>query len=176
LVSRRGNVYKRFTELAAAIHIQLDCEAVLDGEIVCLDENGRPQFYDLPRRRGAPVLYAFEVLWLDGNDVRSRPLAERKRLLRSIVPEQPSVKLSAEDIEGYCVEFFRLACEQDLEGIVAKRKHGAARVCMAKAGSRSAIHAIRSMKDGRRCLRRSVARLRHRESLITSASGAPVNA
>jgi ATP-dependent DNA ligase len=39
-----GNVYKRFTELATAIHIELDCEAVLDGEIVCLDANGRPQF------------------------------------------------------------------------------------------------------------------------------------
>ncbi len=36
LFSRRGNVYKRFTELAAAIHIELDYEAVLDGEIVCL--------------------------------------------------------------------------------------------------------------------------------------------
>jgi hypothetical protein len=35
LVSRRGNVYKRFTELAVAIHMDLDCEAVLDGEIVC---------------------------------------------------------------------------------------------------------------------------------------------
>jgi ATP-dependent DNA ligase len=57
LVSRRGNVYKRFTELAAAIHIELDCEAVLDGEIVCLDGNGRPQFNDLLRRRGEPVFY-----------------------------------------------------------------------------------------------------------------------
>src|ERR1700693_942224 len=46
LVSRRGNVYKHFTELAAAIHIELDCEAVLDGEIVGLDADGRPQFYD----------------------------------------------------------------------------------------------------------------------------------
>src|ERR1700674_3942777 len=91
LVSRRGNVYKRFTELAAAIHIELNCEAVLDGEIVCLNENGRPQFYDLLRRRGAPVLYAFDLLWLDGDDLRSRSLIERKRLLRSIVPQQPSV-------------------------------------------------------------------------------------
>jgi len=69
LVSRRANVSKRFTELAAAIHIELDCEAVLDGEIVCLDENGRPQFYDLLRRRGDPVFYAFDLLWLDGKDL-----------------------------------------------------------------------------------------------------------
>jgi hypothetical protein len=56
---------------------------------------------------------------------RSRPLIERKRLLRSIVPAQPSVMLYAEHIEGYGVEFFRLACERDLEGIVAKAKHAA---------------------------------------------------
>jgi bifunctional non-homologous end joining protein LigD len=125
LVSRRGNVYKRFTELAAAIHIELDCEAVLDGEIVCLDGNGRPQFYDLLRRRGAPVFYAFDLLWLDGEDLRPLPLIERKRLLRSIVPGQPSVMLYAEHVGSYGVEFFRLACEQDLEGIVAKAKHAA---------------------------------------------------
>ena len=125
LVSHRGNVYKRFTELATAIHIELDCEAVLDGEIVCLDANGRPQFYDLLRRRGDPVFYAFDLLWFDGEDLRPCPLIERKRILRSIVPEQPSVMLYAEHIEGNGVEFFRLACEQDLEGIVAKLKHGA---------------------------------------------------
>jgi bifunctional non-homologous end joining protein LigD len=125
LISRRGNVYKRFTELAAAIHIELECEAVLDGEIVCLDGNGRPQFYDLLRRRGEPVFYAFDLLSFDGEDLRPRPLIERKRLLRSIVPGQPSVMLYAEHIEGYGVEFFRLACEQDLKGIVAKAKHGA---------------------------------------------------
>jgi bifunctional non-homologous end joining protein LigD len=98
LVSRRGNVYKRFTELVTAIHIELDCEAVLDGEIVCLDENGRPQFHDLLRRRGEPVFYAFDLLWVNGKDLRSRPLIERKQLLRSIVPGQPSVMLYAEHI------------------------------------------------------------------------------
>jgi bifunctional non-homologous end joining protein LigD len=118
-------VYKRFTELAAAIHIELDCEAVRDGKIVRMDENGRPQFYNLLRRCGAPVFYAFDVLWLDGEDLRSRPLIERRRLLREIVPEQPSVMLYAEHVERYGVEFFRLACEQDLEGIVAKAKHEA---------------------------------------------------
>ena len=92
---------------------------------MCLDDNGRPQFYDLLRRRGTPVLYAFDVLWLDGKDLRPLPLIERKRLLRSIVPEQPSVMLYAEHIERDGIEFFRLACEQDLEGIVAKLRHGA---------------------------------------------------
>jgi len=77
LVSRRGNVYKSFPGLCAAIHIDLDCEAVLDGEIVRLGSEGRSQFYELLRRRGhgAPVFYAFDLLWLDGEDLRSRPLA-----------------------------------------------------------------------------------------------------
>jgi bifunctional non-homologous end joining protein LigD len=124
LVSRRGNVYKSFPGLCATIHIDLDCQAVLDGEIVCLDSEGRSQFYKLLRRRGRgePVFYAFDVLWLDGEDLRSRPLIERKRLLRSIVPEQPSVM--SDHIERHGIEFFRLTCENDLEGIVAKLKHG----------------------------------------------------
>ena len=52
LVSRRGNVYESFPDLCAAIHIDLDSEAILDGEIVCLDSEGRSQFYELLRRRG----------------------------------------------------------------------------------------------------------------------------
>jgi bifunctional non-homologous end joining protein LigD len=65
------------------------------------------------------------VLWLDGKDQRSQPLLERKRILRSIVPKQPSILLYADHVEQYGIAFFRLACEQDLEGIVAKRKAGA---------------------------------------------------
>jgi bifunctional non-homologous end joining protein LigD len=126
LVSRKWKVYKSFVQLACAIHIDLDYRAVLDGEIVMLDEEGRPQFYELLRRRGRdePVFYAFDVLWLDGDDLRERPVIERKRLLRRIVPQQPSVVLYANHIERYGLAFFRLACERDLEGIVAKLKHG----------------------------------------------------
>jgi bifunctional non-homologous end joining protein LigD len=98
----------------------------LDGEIVILDSAGRPHFYELLRRRGRgePVFYAFDLLWLDGQDLRPLPLLERKRLLRSIIPEQPSALLYASHIERNGLEFLRLTCEQDLEGIVAKLKHG----------------------------------------------------
>jgi ATP-dependent DNA ligase len=51
LVSRRGNVYKSFQGLQESLG-SLDCKAVLDNEIVVLDEHGRPQFYELLRRRG----------------------------------------------------------------------------------------------------------------------------
>src|SRR5690349_18475385 len=63
LVSRKQNVYKRFTDLCAAIHIDMDCTAVLDGEIVCLDAAGRPMFYDLLRGRGETAFYVFDILW-----------------------------------------------------------------------------------------------------------------
>ena len=116
---------KRFARLATAVHIELNCEAVLDGEIVVMDSEGRPRFYDLMRRRGQPVFCVFDVLWLDGNDLRPRPLLERKRILRSIVPKQPSVLLYAHHVEQYGIDFFRLACQRDLEGIVAKGKAGA---------------------------------------------------
>src|ERR1700736_2852023 len=64
LVSRRANVYKSFPRLCEAIRGALDCEAVIDGEIVCLDPEGRPQFYDLLRRRGDRVFYTFDLLFL----------------------------------------------------------------------------------------------------------------
>jgi ATP-dependent DNA ligase len=55
LVSRKGNVLKSFPGLAAAIHTGVHRKAVLDGEIVCLDENGHPKFYDLLRRSNHPA-------------------------------------------------------------------------------------------------------------------------
>ena len=125
MVSKKGHTMKRFAGLAAAIHSALKREAVLDGEIVVLDSDGRPQFYDLLRRRGQPVFYVFDVLWLDGTDLRSQPLLERKRILRSLVPNQPSALLYTDHVEQFGINFFRLVCERDLEGIVAKRKAGA---------------------------------------------------
>jgi bifunctional non-homologous end joining protein LigD len=125
LVSRRGNSYKSFGRLCEAIGAELHCEATLDGEIVCLDAEGRPQFYELLRRRGHPVFYAFDLLALNGVDLRVRSLIERKRMLRSMVPKESSALLYASHIEQNGRDFFRLACDCDLEGIVAKWKHGA---------------------------------------------------
>ena len=125
LVSKNGRpMTKRFDGLATAIRCDLQREAVLDGEIVTLDSEGRPRFDDLMRRRGRPVFYVFDVLWLDGKDLRSQALLERKSVLRSIIPEQPSALLYADHVDQRGVDFFRLACERDLEGIVAKRKTG----------------------------------------------------
>jgi len=107
--------------LAAALPVG---EAILDGEIVHLGSDGRPRFYPLLRRRGDPRFYTFDLLWLDGQDLRALPLIERKRLLRSIVAQEPTSVLYADHVEGTGVDLFRLVCEQDLEGIVAKLKTG----------------------------------------------------
>jgi bifunctional non-homologous end joining protein LigD len=52
--------------------------AILDGEIVCLDANGASQFNQLFKRKSEPVFYAFDLLWLNGEDLRHRSLTERK--------------------------------------------------------------------------------------------------
>jgi bifunctional non-homologous end joining protein LigD len=96
----------------------------LDGEIVVLNGSGRPQFYELLRRRGEPVFYAFDVLMLDGRDLRSLALVERKKILRRVVNKHPRI-LYAHHFERNGCDLFRLVCEQDLEGIVAKRRDAA---------------------------------------------------
>ena len=71
LVSRRRHEYKSFHELCASITPHLrDNEPVLDGEIVCLDQYGRSQFKDLMFHRAQPFFYAFDLLCLNGQDLR----------------------------------------------------------------------------------------------------------
>jgi bifunctional non-homologous end joining protein LigD len=123
LMSRRGNVYKSFRPLRESLST-LNCSAVLDGEIVSLDQNGRPRFYELLRRRGEPVFYAFGCLWHDGKDLRSWPLLERKQVLEQIVKYHPSV-LFAQHLESRGCQLFNIVRERDLEGIVATRKDAA---------------------------------------------------
>ena len=76
LVSRKGITYKRFQKLRE--QMKLEHSAILDGEIVCLDDQGRSQFYDLMFNRAEPHFYAFDLLWLDGEDLRDRPLVGAK--------------------------------------------------------------------------------------------------
>src|SRR5207248_6768953 len=86
LVSRNGNTYKRFGTLCESIARELRVHnAVLDGEIVCVDDDGRSNFKRLMYRRGEPHFYAFDVLWLNGRDLRGKALLQRKVMLRSIV-------------------------------------------------------------------------------------------
>src|SRR5579864_6605243 len=75
LISRKNYVYKSFSPLCAAIAAQLrGDDAVLHGEIICLGQDGRSQLKQLLYRRGNPVFYTFDLLWLNGRDLRQLPL------------------------------------------------------------------------------------------------------
>jgi ATP-dependent DNA ligase len=124
LVSRNGNAFGSFNVLCSSISGELNCRnAVLDGEIVCLDEQGRSQFDELLFRRGEPRFYAFDLLWCEGKDIRLDGLHERKRKLRSLVPRDTNRLLYCDYIEHRGEDLFSFVCENDLEGVVAKRRN-----------------------------------------------------
>ena len=103
-------------------------EAFKDGylrEIVWLDERGVSQFNQLLNRKAEPVFYAFDLLWLDDEDLRRLPLIVRKKRLRMLIQSSNSAKiLYAQHIEGEGKQMFAEICARDLEGVVAKRKLG----------------------------------------------------
>ena len=122
LVSRNGNDFRRFDALAAEVAAALRAdEAILDGEVIAADATGRPQFYDLLRGRLPPAYVAFDLLWIDGVDLRPKPLSERRAVLRGLLPEGPLVIAEAVSVEGRGCELLELMRGDDLEGIVAKR-------------------------------------------------------
>jgi bifunctional non-homologous end joining protein LigD len=118
LVTPNGNRFKSFGPLCEAIRQQIAGEAILDGEIVCLDGDGRPQFYDLMRRRGPQWFYAFDLLWRNGRDLRGLPLIERKRRLRALIGDMGAVRYVEHFTSGTAL--FGQVCTRDMEGIVAK--------------------------------------------------------
>jgi bifunctional non-homologous end joining protein LigD len=121
LVSRNRNTYKSFPELTTAIEGSLRVRnAILDGEIVHLDAAGVPQFYDLMRRRRPQHFFAFDLVWMNGRDLRALPLIERKRLLRGIVRPQPAPVLYVDHVAERGVALFEAICARDMEGVVAK--------------------------------------------------------
>jgi bifunctional non-homologous end joining protein LigD len=110
--------------------------AILDGEVVVLREDGVPDFGRLQVRFGVddakrvavlgkttPVTYvAFDLLHIDGQDIIARPLAERKKRLKSIVKEGPYL-LYGDHIDSEGVHFFQEATGQGFEGAIAKERH-----------------------------------------------------
>ncbi|OAP38528.1 ATP-dependent DNA ligase [Sinorhizobium glycinis] len=105
--------------------------AILDGEAVVLDEQGRSDFGMLQRalgRRpalhepGEIILFAFDVLYLDGCDLRRLPQRERRRLLEQVLSGQTGAVRLSEEVQADGDEFYRVACEHGLEGIIAKHR------------------------------------------------------
>ena len=99
--------------------------AVVDGEIVVVNDEGMPDFGDLQLWRseadGQLVFYLFDVLWLEGSNVMNLPLKERHQLLQAIIPPGDHVIKISEQFNTSGKDFFSLAEQLRLEGIFAKR-------------------------------------------------------
>jgi bifunctional non-homologous end joining protein LigD len=105
-------------------------EAIVDGEVVALDENGVPDFSLLQariselraggKRTSGPLVYqAFDLLHLDGRSLLQVPLEARKRLLKSVLVDHPRVRFAAH-VEGSGKAFHAAAQKANVEGIIAK--------------------------------------------------------
>jgi bifunctional non-homologous end joining protein LigD len=97
-------------------------EAILDGQVVALNRQGKPVFPDLIRGQGFIAFAAFDLVWLDGADLRQLPLSERKRLLAELLPEDTGPLYKILTLDEYGRALFGAIKKMDLEGIVAKRK------------------------------------------------------
>ncbi len=134
LQTRRGlTVTDRYPNLALTLG-ELKHDLVLDGEVVALNENGRPSFQLLQQRSGlnelaavksaeakVPIVYyVFDILYLDGKDLKALPLTTRQDILRSIIDESKNLRLvAALQCDG--IQAFKVCAENGLEGILAKR-------------------------------------------------------
>ncbi len=132
------NVTARYPEIAVALRaLPLD-RFLLDGEIVAFDERGRSSFQRLQARMGltrpadveraksvVPVnAIFFDCLSLDGRDLRRLPLRERKACLARLLPARGVIQYG-DHVTEHGAAFFEAACEQRLEGVVAKRADSA---------------------------------------------------
>src|SRR5262245_1985714 len=125
LLTRRGNDWTdRFPLIAAAAGALKVRSCLLDGEAVACEQDGMPSFDRLRYRRadGAVFLFAFDLIELDGRDLRHEPLEVRKATLASVLRKaKPGLQFNdhLEHEDGDIV--FRHACKMGLEGIVSKR-------------------------------------------------------
>jgi len=106
---------------------QWNCDAVVDGEVVALNDEGLPDFQSLQTwqklQQATLVFYVFDLLWVDGYDITQLPLIERKKILKQIVPGNDEVILYSDHIEKNGKHFFEIAKQKGLEGIIAKNKN-----------------------------------------------------
>jgi bifunctional non-homologous end joining protein LigD len=113
---------KRFPEIAEAVAV-LKRPAIPDGEIVALDEKGHPRFEWLVNRgpqKGILIYYVFDLLMLDGKDLRHLPLVKRKQRLGRFLTGRHQRLFQVEHIEKEGVAMFAGALALRLEGVVAK--------------------------------------------------------
>ena len=120
---------ERFPAVADAARQLGVASAILDGEAVVLDEQGRSDFGALQRSLGGrggklpsgnSVFYAFDLLYLDGHDLQKMELSSRRHLLEELLDGREGAIRFSEQIEGDAVSIFNAACEHGLEGVIFK--------------------------------------------------------
>lgn len=128
LVSRKAQDYgAEFPGVADDVASLAADECAIDGEVCALDARGVPSFQLLQNRmrRKVPIaFFAFDLLWLDGEDLRDRPIEERRKLLAKLMKRaaKTSTLVLSTATEGDWRAVLDLACKRGLEGIVAKQK------------------------------------------------------
>jgi bifunctional non-homologous end joining protein LigD len=124
LYSRNGLSFLALYPRVAEELKKIKAKAILDGEIVALDENHKPDFQKLQQygenRSLHLVYYIFDCLMVHGKSTLHLPLTERKEIARQLIPESNIIRY-ADHVEETGVKFFSKAVEMDLEGIIAKR-------------------------------------------------------
>jgi DNA ligase D-like protein (predicted ligase) len=122
----KKSLSKKFPYIAEAL-AGLPEGTVVDGELVALDEHGRPEFNLLQNFRGAAsriYYYIFDLLCCEGRDLTRLPVVERRALLKSLVTVRDKRIRISDYIEAKADEALAAVREQGLEGIVGKRRDG----------------------------------------------------
>ena len=118
---------KKFSPIVESLK-KIEHDVILDGEVVSVDDKGISKFQLLQEFQktgnGNLLYYVFDIIYLDGYDIKKLPLIKRKDILRKILPSLPNV-IYSDHIENDGEEFFKMAEKQNIEGILAKNKQSA---------------------------------------------------
>jgi bifunctional non-homologous end joining protein LigD len=125
LYSRNGLTFdKAYPKVFEALK-KIKKRAIIDGEIVAFDDEGRPSFQKLQNYRSnsnVPIqYYVFDILELDGKSLTNLPLVERKKKLQKLLPESNIIRY-CDHVDGEGKIFFQEMQKLDLEGMIAKKK------------------------------------------------------
>ncbi|MEA2343969.1 MAG: bifunctional non-ous end joining protein LigD [Thermoanaerobaculia bacterium] len=112
----------RFPAVAAALSKLKVPEVVIDGEIVVLDEQGAPRFQLLQQGDRREILIVFDILWLDGKDLRNLTYNERRTMLEKTLKRTPAAIKVSEKITTSGAEALERAKKSGWEGVIAKRR------------------------------------------------------
>ena len=125
LISRNNKSFnEKFYPVVDALK-KWDIDAIIDGEVVVLNENGISNFGALQNWRseadGDLLYYVFDIMWLNGYSLKQLPLTRRKEILKETLPEEKIIRLS-ESFNATASEFLESVSKLGMEGIIAKKE------------------------------------------------------